>query len=293
MKGENKLKIASVRKRISRILEQISSQKEQISYFHEFSVTKQWGFWPDRSKNPLTSNPRRHWSQSDEDGIIAKIFERISHYNKVFVEFGCGDGLENNTLALISKGWQGGWIDGAELAFEMPSNNTKVSFQNAWVTCENVVKLYENAVPVNNKTDSRISVLSIDLDGNDYQLLKTLLSADKSADLIVLEYNGRFPVGAEWVMPYNPNHIWEGNDYFGASLTAFVNLLHEFNYQLVACSVQGSNAFFINKIHCAVFQDISKTIEEIYQPPLYYLVHQWSHKASPSTVESMLKHSSL
>jgi len=260
-----------------------------MSYFHEFNVTKQWGLWPDRSRNPLTANPRRYWSQADEDGIITKIFERISFHSKTFVEFGCGDGLQNNTLALIAKGWQGGWIDGADLAIAIPTDNTKVSVQNSWVTCENVVSLYENAIPLAKRLENRISVLSIDLDGNDFHLLKTLLTAGKSADLIVLEYNGRFPIGAEWIMPYDPNHSWKGDDFFGASLTSFVNLLNSFNYRLVACSVQGSNAFFINKSHNEKFLDISMSVEELYQPPLYYLVHQWAQKASPSTIESMLE----
>ena len=283
------MKISNLRKTISRLLEQLGAQNEQMSYFHEFNVTKQWELWPDRSRNPLTSNPRRYWSQADEDGIIAKIFERISSHNNTFVEFGCGDGLQNNTLALISKGWQGGWIDGAELKFAIPDHNKKISFQNSWVTCENVVNLYENAIPANKSLEARISLLSIDLDGNDFHLLKTLLAANKSADLIVLEYNGRFPVGAEWVMPYDSNHRWNGDDFFGASLTSFVNLLSEFDYRLVACSVQGSNAFFINKTHDAKFLDISMSIEELYQPPLYYLVHQWAQKASPSTIKSMLE----
>jgi galactose mutarotase-like enzyme len=103
----------------------------------------------------------------------------------------------------------------------------------------------------------------------------------------VLEYNARFPVGAEWVMPYNPDHHWQGGDFFGASLTSFVNLLNANDYKLVACSVQGSNAFFVNQIHGESFQDISMSVEELYQPPLYYLVHQWAQKASPATIKSL------
>ena len=283
------MKIAKLRKRLSHIFEQINSQNEQTSYFHEFNVTKQWGLWPDRTRNPLTSDPRRYWSQADEDGIIEKIFGRITDHGRTFVEFGCGDGLQNNSLALVSKGWQGGWIDGTALAFDFPDTKAKVSFQNAWVTCENITSLYEKALPQKFKREDRISVLSFDLDGNDFHLIKTLLSVGISADLIVLEYNARFPVGVEWVMPYNPNHYWQGGDYFGASLTSFVKLLNEYNYKLVACSVQGSNAFFVNQIHSQSFQDISMSVEELYQPPLYYLVHQWAQKASPATIKSMLE----
>ncbi|MDR0579328.1 MAG: hypothetical protein LBG21_01855 [Campylobacteraceae bacterium] len=37
------------------------------------------------------------YSQNDEDGIISEIFHRIGTANRVFVEFGVENGLENNT----------------------------------------------------------------------------------------------------------------------------------------------------------------------------------------------------
>jgi len=89
-------------------------------------------------------------------------------------------------------------------------------------------------------------------------------------------------------MPYNEMHIWQDDDYFGASLFSFNKLLMSFEYTLVACSVQGSNAFFVHNRFISKFQDIPKSLGEIYQPPLYYLVHQWAQKASPVTVKQML-----
>jgi hypothetical protein len=54
------------------------------------------------------------YSQGDEDGIIAEIFRRIGAGDRRFVEFGCGDGLENNTASLLLQGWSGLWIDSLE-----------------------------------------------------------------------------------------------------------------------------------------------------------------------------------
>src|ERR1700722_6760188 len=54
------------------------------------------------------------YSQNGEDGMIAEIFRRIGLTNKFFVEFGIGDGLENNTRLLLELGWHGIWIDGDE-----------------------------------------------------------------------------------------------------------------------------------------------------------------------------------
>ena len=52
------------------------------------------------------------YSQNDEDGIIQEILNRIGETSKTFVEFGVGNGLENNTLTLLLKGWHGLWIEG-------------------------------------------------------------------------------------------------------------------------------------------------------------------------------------
>ena len=52
------------------------------------------------------------YSQNDEDGIIREIFGRIGTTNKIFLELGIGDGLENNTLALLFEDWKWLWIEG-------------------------------------------------------------------------------------------------------------------------------------------------------------------------------------
>ena len=44
------------------------------------------------------------YSQCDEDGIIQEIFKRIGEESRTFVEFGVGDGLENNTVKLLLEG---------------------------------------------------------------------------------------------------------------------------------------------------------------------------------------------
>ncbi len=38
------------------------------------------------------------FSQHYEDGIIDEIFKRIGTTNRIFVEFGVGDGVENNSV---------------------------------------------------------------------------------------------------------------------------------------------------------------------------------------------------
>jgi hypothetical protein len=61
----------------------------------------------------------------------------------------------------------------------------------------------------------------------------------------VIEYNARWVPPTEWVMPYNPDHRWDGTVRFGASLQSYTNLGHLHGYTLVGCSSAGVNAFFV------------------------------------------------
>ena len=47
------------------------------------------------------------YSQNDEDGIIEHIFREVGVKSRHFVEIGVGNGLTNNTLYLLLKGWTG------------------------------------------------------------------------------------------------------------------------------------------------------------------------------------------
>src|SRR5262245_45118968 len=60
----------------------------------------------------LTRKGYKAYSQFDEDGLLDEIFRRIGVTNKFFVEFGVGDGLENNTVYRMAAGWSGVWIEG-------------------------------------------------------------------------------------------------------------------------------------------------------------------------------------
>lgn len=50
-------------------------------------------------------------SPNGEDGALAAIFAVIGETNRNFVEIGCGDGTECNTVHLLGNGWRGYWID--------------------------------------------------------------------------------------------------------------------------------------------------------------------------------------
>lgn len=184
------------------------------------------------------------YSQADEDGILEELFRRIGVTNRFFVEFGCGNGLENNTHYLLLKNWRGLWIDGNDShveairkSFERLIQLGTLTVKNAFLSIDNIDQLISETVC------GEIDLLSVDVDGNDFHLLTRIKSIQPR--VIVVEYNAKKGPSLDWVMSYRPEHVWDGTDYYGASLKAFEVLLGQRGYSLVSCSISGVNAFFV------------------------------------------------
>lgn len=188
------------------------------------------------------------YSQNDEDGIIQEIFKRIGTTNKTFVEFGVQNGLESNCHYLLFTGWKGLWIDGYEKFFKHlqkyfsePLSTKQLTAINAFITLENINKL----IGEDGKINGEIDLLSIDIDGNDYWIWEKITCVNPR--VVVIEYNAKFPPPCEWVMEYNPKHIWDYSDNHGASLKSLELLGSKIGYSLVGTNRSGVNAFFVKK----------------------------------------------
>jgi hypothetical protein len=232
----------------------------------------------DRILSTLSEDKRRLepfgfkvYSQGDEDGIIEEILDRLEIDKGVFCEIGVEDGLECNTLYLLHKGWTGAWIEGnkdqlgpiKEKFGSILGKRLKVSFRSA--TAENINSVVAEAIP--NKDD--IDFLSIDIDGNDIHLLAKIDFAPK---LICIEYNAKFRGNISKAQVYDPERMWAGTDYFGASLKAIAEVGTSKGYRLVATNLTGSNAFLVrNDLAGALFPD-NCSAEHLYNPPRYWLI---------------------
>lgn len=185
------------------------------------------------------------YSQSDEDGIIREIFNRIGVTNKTFVEFGIGNGLENNTLALLFDDWRGLWIDASSKSIQKIRNafaniieTKQLQVVQSFITTDNI-----NALISNHINAPEIDLLSVDIDGNDYHILNAITCV--SPRVIVVEYNAKFTPPILYCMTYNATHSWEKDDCFGVSLKFLEVHLGQKGYTLVGCNLSGANAFFV------------------------------------------------
>ena len=281
--------LGKVRRRLrARSERRTATQEAQLSSLNliqHLLVGQSWATQPTRMQNPLTAEPRKYWSQTDEDGILEKILHRIGYSQPgTFLEFGVGDGRENNTLLLLALGWRGGWVGGQELVFQ-PKQTGRLRFIKDWITLDNI-GAHANEL-MNHFGITQPDVVSLDLDGNDLHFTQYLLEIGLRPAVWISEYNAKFPYGVRWTVTYDSAHTWNADDYWGASFSSFCDLFATHDYFPVACSVQGANVFFIRGDLRDRFADIPKNPAEIYQPPLHYLVPRWGHRASPKTLQSL------
>ena len=237
--------------------------------------------------NPLNRYGKKCFSQSDEDGITLEILSRIGCVNEgTFIEFGVGDGTENNTLILKALGWRGVWVGGEDLAFQVSPNNKDFKYYKDWITLDNILSITNSGKKFLDV--DKIDLISLDLDGNDIYLVEELLNNRYLPKLFIVEYNSKFMPPIRWKINYNPTHEWERDDYFGASLSSYVDLFANYGYRLICCnSHTGANAFFIKNEYANDFSDIPVEINDIYVGPRYYLYKSYGHKPSIKTIENL------
>lgn len=212
------------------------------------------------------------FAQSDEDGVIAEIFRRIGTTNKVFVEFGVGDGLENNSAALLYAGWSGLWIDGSdefcrqiEATYATAISKGQLSIINSFITVDNIDGLIASKAPA-----GEIDLLSVDIDGNDAHVYRRIACINPR--VVVFEYNAKFGPSIDYCMGYQSDYVWKKSDRFGASLKHFELLMRERGYSCVGCNLVGTNAFFVRDDLLADRFDGPFTSEAQFEPARYELV---------------------
>jgi hypothetical protein len=159
-------------------------------------------------------------SQSNEDDIIWDIFQDIGEGDRRFLEIGCGDGTQNNTMQLLLAGWSGVWVDSRRKRVNCAREiwaDYPVTIINRMVTPDNVYKFFHEP----------IDFLSIDIDGNDYHVWDAITAKPR---VVCIEYSLRT--------------ISKGNE---LRLDLFNDLAKSKGYRFHAVSASKVNAFYIHE----------------------------------------------
>lgn len=174
----------------------------------------------------------------------AEIKERIA------VELGVSPLPTDDQTNFLDSSWRKVLID---------KERAKIEF----LTIENIDSILDKYnIPV------MFGILSIDIDYNTFWIWKAMQR--HYAQIIAIEYNAKIPPDENKVVQYAPNGVWDGSDYFGASILAFYLLGRERGYSLVGADKIGSNIYFV---HNSILRGLSfrniNLVKELYKPPLY------------------------
>ena len=118
---------------------------------------------------------------------------------------------------------------------------------------------------------------------NDFYCLNRILE-NYRCDIIICEYNATHLANEDKIVIYEPNGMWDGSNYFGASLLSLYKLGEKYNYSLVYCNQNGVNSFFIHndiiKNNNLQIKNIGD-IENIYRPARYNNGPNGGHPQDP------------
>jgi hypothetical protein len=191
------------------------------------------------------------FSQNNEDGIIDYLLCRLRSSNRYFVEIGASDGIENNTAWLaFGRRFSGIMIEGDESAFKtlrsfFPSSkwNLGVKTIHKFFSRDDAPFLREECL------FQDPDVLSLDIDGVDYFVMKSILETGLRPKILVVEYNSVFGPDNAVTIQYREDFDWaiahETKLYYGASIAAWKCLLTQFGYAFVSVESNGVNAVFV------------------------------------------------
>lgn len=210
----------------------------------------------------------RVFSQNDEDGLLIYIFSLIGFTNKLLLDVAFASPMGSNCTNLLCNWGFYGLLLEANPSGIASSRNFFSSYpdttifppkiEHAWVTAENI-----NQIIWDNNISGEIDLFSLDIDGIDYWLWKSLTVVQPR--VIIVEASAFIDREYSITVPYQPDFdrhkIHE--DYFGASIPAFIKLAKEKGYRLVACNRFGFNLFFVrNDLGNAVLPEI--TVDDCY-----------------------------
>ena len=194
----------------------------------------------------LWSKTASSQNADEESDYLIKLTRKINA-NKSFVEFGFHP-YQFNSVSLAKNGYRGLLLDSDEdnctlanrIFNKLGFNCTAVKHWIALDTLQPILGFVESL-------GGELGVLNVDIDGNDYWVLKELTSK-LYPQVICVEHNASFGMRAittPYKADFDRHTEHQSGWYHGASITAFFSLLSD-NYYLVN-NIAGLNLVFIRK----------------------------------------------
>lgn len=208
----------------------------------------------------LQSKRKRYYSQWGEDGFLEYVLGKLPERNNFLVEFGAWDGKHlSNGFHLIEKsGYTGVLIEMDPERFAHLESNVK----NFNCICIKAMVGFDGESKLDSilkKTDlpKDFDLLSVDIDGNDYQVWDALI--EYKPKVVIIEINASiFPGKVEINDPNKSFELFLS----GSSISAMFTLAEAKGYRMIANI--GCNAIFVREDYYRLFHRKSLSEHELF-----------------------------
>ena len=195
------------------------------------------------------SNEFKVYSQFGDDGLIQFLVNNLEIQNNFFLEFGVEDYIESNTrFLLLNNNWKGVVFDASEDKIKKIKTQTWFWKHDLTAECNFITKSNINKLIRKHRIEN-VGLFHIDIDGNDYHILKEIDFTYLNPDIVIVEYNSLFgidlPISIPYIETFNRTQFHYSNLYAGASLKAYFDLLTNRGYSFIGCNSAGNNGYFV------------------------------------------------
>jgi SAM-dependent methyltransferase len=184
---------------------------------------------------------RGRFSHANEQQLLSKYVDDLlpKDHPRTVVDIGAGNGVRwSNSYALLLAGWRVLGIEADEQKFSLLQrvyrNSPKAQAVHCSAEPENIVSLFRSL-----GIERNFSVLSLDIDGNDYWVLDAILSSFRPS-LIVTEINEKIPPPIRYVVKYDPDFTLR-HHFYGYSIASLADLCARHGYGIL--ELEYNNAF--------------------------------------------------
>ena len=206
---------------------------------------------------------RGRFSHANEQSILAKYIEELLPKDRprTVVDIGAGNGVRwSNSYALLLAGWKALGVEADPQKYALLSK-VYGKFPNAHAAKslaapDNICGLLRDF-----DIEKSFGVLCVDIDGNDYWVLDSILS-DFRPGLVVTEINENIPPPLRFVVKFDPDFQLRYH-FYGYSIAALEDLCDNHNYGIL--ELEYNNAFLAPREFAgAQFRDAETAYREGY-----------------------------
>mgnify|MGYP001160914331 FL=1 len=201
------------------------------------------------------------FSGHGETAAVKRYLKDLNTNKKFYVDIGASDGVNSSSTLEFAKDdeWEGLSIEYDQEKFSklkyIYKSFNNVHLLNKKVTPDNVELIFRNS-----NVPKDLTFINLDVDSYDLEIIDNILKSDFKPDIVSIEINEKIPPPIYFSVVYNHNHFWEGDHFYGCSLTAANEVFSSHNYILGEFKL--NNAIFVNY---QKFPNITKkNIEEAY-----------------------------